>query len=432
MTTHRHAASIFMAALVLVTTARADNSLWTGAGSNALWSTTDNWLITPVPGPTDTASFLDSGNGNTTVDLGSGVTVGAILFDSSSVAAYTIGSGAVGSQNLTLDPSIGTITMSASVAANETFNANVLLGTGAAGTWTFTNNSTTNTLLLSGAVQGGTGGSAGAQTLTVGGDGNTTISGTIRNGGASSLALTKSGAGTLALSGTNTFTGGATLNGGTLLLNSRGALGTIGTIGFAGGTLRSSANNALDYSSRFSTAANQAYSLDTNGQAVMLATALTSSGGSLTKLGNGTLTLAGANTYTGATTISGGTLQIGWGFTSGALAAGSSITNNGTLAFNRTNAVTQGTDFSTAGITGTGALVQMGTSTLALNANNAYTGSTTVNLGTLTVSGAAGAISGTSGIALNSGTVTVTNLAAEFGVNRIADAAGIASNGGTF
>jgi len=177
---------------------------WRGT-SDAVWTNANNWDDTSsAPGTGDTAIFNDAGNGQTTINLGGGVAISTIQFDTSTAAAYTIGSGGVGSQTLSLD-NLGAVTMSASVAANETFNANVLLGTGAAGSWTFTNDSTTNALLFAGAVSGGTGGSAGTVALTVNGAGATDISGTVSNGGASSLALTKSGAGTLTLSGPNTF-----------------------------------------------------------------------------------------------------------------------------------------------------------------------------------------------------------------------------------
>src|SRR5262249_1493975 len=96
-----------------------------------------------------------------------------------------------------------------------------------------------------------------------------------------------------------------------LALGSSGAIGTTGTITFGGGTLQFSSSNTTDYSSRFSNAASQAYSLDTNGQTVAIASNLTSSGGSLTKLGSGTLTVSGSNTYTGGTSINGGTLALG-------------------------------------------------------------------------------------------------------------------------
>lgn len=128
---------------------------------------------------------------------------------------------------------------------------------------------------------------------------------------AGTAVLSKTGSGTVTLFGTNTYTGGTAINGGVLALGTAGALGTTGTISFGGGTLQYSASNTTDYSPRFSTAANQAYSVDTNGQSVTYASALASSGGSLRKSGAGTLTLTGNNTYAGGTIVSGGVLQIG-------------------------------------------------------------------------------------------------------------------------
>jgi autotransporter-associated beta strand protein len=93
------------------------------------------------------------------------------------------------------------------------------------------------------------------------------------------------------------------------------------------------------------------------------------------------LTLSGANTYNGQTTISAGTLQIGAGSTTGKLSASSAIVNNSNLTINRSDAVTQGTDFSSAAITGTGSLTSAGAGTTTLNAANSYSGATTVNAG---------------------------------------------------
>ena len=145
-----------------------------------------------------------------------------------------------------------------------------------------------------------------------------TYSGAIANG---SMSLTKTGAGTQVLSGTNTYTGVTTLNAGTLNLGSAENAGTSGPLGnsvasnpgsivMGGGTLQYSASNNNDYSGRFSTAAGQAYNVDTNGRDVTWATPLTSSGGTLTKSGAGTLTLNTINTYTGATNVNSGTLNL--------------------------------------------------------------------------------------------------------------------------
>ena len=117
--------------------------------------------------------------------------------------------------------------------------------------------------------------------------------------------------------------------------------------------------------------------------------------GSIIKTGTGTLILYGSNTYQGATTINTGTLQLGNGGTTGALSTSSAITVNGTLAFNRSDDITQGTHFSTAAIGGTGSLVQNGTGNLTLNAANTYTGGTTLNTGTVVIGNSAGAGSGT-------------------------------------
>ncbi len=143
------------------------------------------------------------------------------------------------------------------------------------------------------------------------------------------LALTKAGAGTLVLSSTNTSTGGYNLNGGILSLGNAGALGSSGTLSFGGGTLQDSSSNTADYSNRYSNAASQAYSIDTNGQSVSFGTGLSSTGGTLTKLGAGTLTLAAANTYTGATTVSGGTLRV-----TGSIASPASTMTVGNVAGN--------------------------------------------------------------------------------------------------
>jgi autotransporter-associated beta strand protein/surface protein len=126
--------------------------------------------------------------------------------------------------------------------------------------------------------------------------------------------------------------------------------------------------------------------------------------GSLTKTGGGTLALHNASTYTGATIISEGTLQLG-GHTSSTLAAllaSSAITNNGNLALNRSNACTQGVDFANS-ITGTGNVSQIGTGTLVLTSGNSYSGTTTINQGILRL-GAAGAIPDASNVILGGGT----------------------------
>ena len=112
--------------------------------------------------------------------------------------------------------------------------------------------------------------------------------------------------------------------------------------------------------------------------------------------GTGTTTLTGTNTYTGGTTISAGTLQIGNGGTTGSIAG--NVTDNGTLAFNRSDSFT----FANV-ISGTGAVQQSGTGTTILTGTNTYTGGTTINGGTLQIGngGTSGSIAGN--VTANSG-----------------------------
>ncbi len=224
---------------------------------------------------------------------------------------------------------------------------------------------------------------------------------------------------TLTLSGANTYTGGTILNAGELVLGSSGAIGTAGTITFGGGTLGFTPNNTSDYSSRFSTAANQHYSLDTGLLSVTLASNLTSSGGSLTKLGSGTLTLTGSNTYSGGTAVNGGALRLG---SSGAIGSTGAISfGGGWLQFTSANATdyssrlshaadqlyafdTNGQSVTFAGniVSSGGSLAKFGAGTLTLTGNNTYSGATSVGAGALNIQ-SNGALSSTSGVTVVNG-----------------------------
>lgn len=139
--------------------------------------------------------------------------------------------------------------------------------------------------------------------------------------GNSSLSLL---GGDLSLSGNSrfsSFTNGVNLVNGTLTLDApvvfvglvpnSSPIGVSGTITFTGGTLRYTTSNSFDYSARFSTNAGQQWKIDTNGESVVFASSLTSTGGSLVKLALGTLNLAVANAYDSGTTLSAGTLKCG-------------------------------------------------------------------------------------------------------------------------
>jgi len=125
--------------------------------------------------------------------------------------------------------------------------------------------------------------------------------------------------------------------------------------------------------------------------------ALTS--GRLIKDGSGTLLLdnGGVNGFA-SVLINQGTVQMGNSDTNGSLGTGS-VTNNGALAFDRTDAPAVNNL-----ISGSGSLAQDGSGTLVLSAANTYTGNTTINAGTLALVGA-GSLGANALIAVASGTL---------------------------
>lgn len=120
---------------------------------------------------------------------------------------------------------------------------------------------------------------------------------------------------------------------------------------------------------------------------------------SLTKAGSGKLIILTTNDYTGPTLINLGTLQLGNGSRSGSLGSGT-VSNNAVLQFNQSgNATVSGL------ITGPGGVVNAGSGTLTLAANNTYAGGTTVSGGTVAIAADANLGAPGGGLVLDGGTL---------------------------
>ena len=335
---------------------------------------------------------------------------------------------------------------------------------------------------------GGTASSTKKFTMATGGTGafqvdtagtTLTLSGVIDGTG----ALLKTGAGTLTLSGANTYSGktsiqngtlsvsslnkvsggsassslgapttvangtidiGSTTNSGTLLYTGTGettdrVINLAGTTG--GAVIQNDGTGALTFSSNLTATGAGSKTLTLQGSNTgsnTISGIIVDNSGSnttaLVKAGTGTWILSGANTYTGGTTVSAGTLKVSGSGTLGST-SGSLTVNGGTLDLNGTNqsvgalsgsggtilndttgtakTLTVGTGGGTgsyAGViadhtsgTGTVALTKTGAGTQTLSGTNTYTGATTVNAGTLNITGSLA--SGSAVTVNNSGSV---------------------------
>jgi autotransporter-associated beta strand protein len=170
-----------------------------------------------------------------------------------------------------------------------------------------------------------------------------TVSGVFSDGAATGT-LNKTGPGALVLAGTNTYSGGTNVAGGTLQVGAGGTAGTLGT-----GAISTSTGATLAYK---------------HSDDVTLSNPIGGSG-NFAQTGTGAVIFTGTNTYGGTTTISSGTLQVGNNDATGALGTGA-VTNNALLKFTRTDTTTVA---STIGGTGT-----INQTNGALNLNGAVTG----------------------------------------------------------
>jgi fibronectin-binding autotransporter adhesin len=457
---------LVLLALEASSSAFAANGTWSPSATTGAWQTTTNWVSHIVPGApsgtanTDTALF----NSSSTTKL---ITPDAnrnlenITFDTAA-AAYTIGT--TGGNHLLLTAG-GTIQIAATFSGaniTETINAPLTLE----GDYNFSDNGQTigDNLTIGGPIASEV---AGTQTLTVASAQNIiTINGAIGDG-AGTIALVCNGGvtGVLVLGGNNTFTGGVTINSGTLRIGSSGAFGSPASndLSFGAGStgILSLNGNSVSVSS-LNTDANIGSPVVQNANVsrgiLSIENAFDNTyagvlqdglgGGPLLveKTGAGTLTLSGNNTFTGGVEIDAGTVQLGSPTALGAanivfLTGSANLSLNGNsvsisvLESSGTTTVVQNQSATPATLTdnvgsssttypgvlqdgaGGGALslVKSGAGTLVLSGNNTFTGGIALNAGTLVIgknnalgSGTLTAGGGTLQAASN-GTITVGN-----------------------
>jgi len=205
----------------------------------------------------------------------------------------------------------------------------------------YANGNSGNTTTFAGPITVQTASTIGSTAITSGstaGGNNVTVSGTISGPG----AITFGGNKTTTLTATNAYTGGSTITGGIVVAGATDSLGTGGLL-MKGGTfnLNGFDTTVANLSSTVTTAVIQnSASLPAtltvgsdNTSTTYTSTLIDGSGGalSLVKTGNGALTLSGANTYTGSTTVNAGTLAVSGSITSPATVNAGKLIVSGSL-----------------------------------------------------------------------------------------------------
>ncbi|MGL4315480.1 MAG: autotransporter-associated beta strand repeat-containing protein [Pseudomonas sp.] len=328
---------------------------------------------------TVSAGVLNIQNGSALGSTAGGTSV------TSGAALALQGSIDIGAEALTLNGTgIGSGGALRSVSGNNSYVGALTLGS----------NSRINTdaglLTLNGGITGAT------RTLTVGGAGNTLISGAIAT---TTGGLIKDGAGTLTLAGTSTYTGATTLNGGILRLSGAGnrlSTATALTIAsLADATFDLNGFNQQLASLAGGGASGGAVSLGSGTLTLNKASGSTtfagviSGSGGLTKAGASTQILSGANSYSGATMISAGVLNIQNGSALGSTVDGTSVTSGAALALQG------GIDVGAEALTLNGTGISSGGALRSVSGNNSYAGALTLgsnsrinaDAGLLTLSG---------------------------------------------
>lgn len=341
-----HATASYDSHDVFLTVVR-DTFIWSATPGSGDWNTATNWQTSVVPTSIDPVFFNATSNANVTI--GAAANAQSLQFNAGAPAySFAIAGTSSSAASLTLSNGITDNSGNA-----PTFTVGGVSGHG--GTLAFTG-----------------GGTAADAVLVAGGFGTISFAGNTDAGAAAKL--TAQSGGVIDFSASNGVNADNKV--------AAGSITGAGSIVLGADTL---SVGALGASTEFS--------------------GVISGTGGLVKLGTGTLTLSGTNAYTGGTSVSAGTLQLGNGGTSGSLAG--NVADNGALAFNRSDSVTF------AGVvSGNGSVAQKGTGTLTLSGTNTYTGGTSINAGTLNVTGAIGSLTAAGGTTLTgTGKVGATSIA---------------------
>ncbi len=247
-----------------------------------------------------------------------------------------------------------------------------------------------------GSIPGSPNFAAGGPTCTVG-------VGCAGYSGAGSWALNKTGAGTLVLNGNNSFTGGVTINGGTISTGHNNALGT-GTLTVLGATL--DIPDGVTISNATSLQGDLGINVDAAATGTHAGVISSTGLFGINKGGAGTLVMSGTNTYTGVTNINSGVLQID---NIDALGTGTAVINaGGALRSTVTGNLGNEVNFAGAGTSilsaATGTTLTLG-SRLEFGGGNTAQFGTATDTGTVVVGPGSFTISPTANIAVGGGTL---------------------------
>jgi autotransporter-associated beta strand protein len=195
------------------------------------------------------------------------------------------------------------------------------------------------------------------------------------------------------LSRVNTYTGATTISAGTLELDATGTIAASSGV-VNSGTFTIAANKTIDsMSGAGATTLGGTLTIGDASNTSSTYTGVMSGAGGLTKAGTGTLTLGGANTYAGTTTVSAGTLAITDASALGSTAAGTTVTAGATLNVNNVALAAEAITLNGTGVGSAGALTGTGAASLAgtVNLASPSTVGTTSAASSLTLNGAVSA-----------------------------------------